>query len=176
MLPEGLCLLSKWRKSPYERGLSTGPIHPLVRSFPLSIIIIGIVIIVIIIVVVVVVVMLVVVNMMSRKGSNLNSCCIFVQPESWFPHLTNTHLGCPEIHIGGVTKYTFAFVFKCSFILHHAFKAIYGYLFVYQSIFSHILQLDILNYIYKGIRFSVKAPTHLVRFPDPLLNQVRWGN
>ena len=35
----------------------------------------------------------------EQESSNLNSCCIFVQPESWFPHLTNTHLGCQQIHI-----------------------------------------------------------------------------
>ena len=56
MLPEGLRLLGKWRKSPYERGLSTGPIHPLVRSFPLSIIIIVVIIIVIVIVIVIIMV------------------------------------------------------------------------------------------------------------------------
>ena len=42
----------------------------------------------------------------EQESSNLNSCCIFVQPESWFPHLTNTHLGCQQIHIWDVNKYT----------------------------------------------------------------------
>ena len=86
---------------------------------------------------------------MSRKCSNLNSCCIFVQPESWFPHLTNTYFGCQQIHI--------CICIQMPFILHHAFKAIYGYLYVYQSIFSHILQLNILNYISGNQIFSLST-------------------
>ena len=55
MLPEGLCLLSKWRKFPYERPLSTAPIHPLVRSFPLVIIIIIIIAIINIVIIITIV-------------------------------------------------------------------------------------------------------------------------
>ena len=78
---------------------------------------------------------------------------------------TNTHLRCQQIHI--------CICIQMPFILHHAFKAIYGYLFVYQSIFSHILQLNILNYISGNQIFSLSTipSQHHVRVDNSPLQE-----